>query len=192
MQEKHCPAPFRSSGCKSPKKKQKAGCTCSACPSRWLHTTDITVTLTQQHLEFINKKNSKKLHDAAVFIEREEGGHEPAFTWWTWTPSGRTGTWAPLRPPRSYTPRSLESQRGRTLASMQIWPDGSDQYSASETVNTTQRDGVKYGLILATRVHDSIQHGKTDHLNVRRKYPTETAFFYCYKVKMHQIWINYI
>lgn len=66
---------------------------------------------------------------------------------------------------------------------MQIWPDGSGQYSASETVNTKQRDGIKYWLILATlacklSVHYSILHVKTDNLNVMSKCsksPTETA-----------------
>lgn len=46
---------------------------------------------------------------------------------------------------------------------MQIWPAGSDQYSASETVKAEQRDGIKYWVILATlscnlSVQCSIKH----------------------------------
>lgn len=56
---------------------------------------------------------------------------------------------------------------------MQIWPAGSDQYSASETVKAKQRDGIKYWVILASlscklsaQSQYSIQHIKTEHLNV--------------------------
>ena len=61
------------------------------------------------------------------------------FTWWTWTPRGRRETWAPLRPRRSYTPHSLESQRGQTPAWRQTSLACSDQYSASETVGRENR-----------------------------------------------------
>lgn len=33
---------------------------------------------------------------------------------------------------------------------MQIWPAGSDQYSASETVKAKQRDGIRYWVMLAS------------------------------------------